>query len=81
MIKITPDTYIAMNTEFEEEGTPFRLTIPTQEEIDTCLEKSDHHHPKVVHKHMLEKEIELHFGSSYEKDIDELTSQQYGEYQ
>ncbi len=28
----------------------------------------------------LEKQYELHFGSSYERDIDELISQQYEEY-
>ena len=33
-VKITPQTYIDMNKEFEEEGTPFRIHIPTQEEID-----------------------------------------------
>ena len=33
-IEITPQTYIDMNKEFEEEGTPFRISIPTQEEID-----------------------------------------------
>jgi hypothetical protein len=32
--KITPQTYIDMNKEFEEDGTPFRIVIPTQEEID-----------------------------------------------
>ena len=29
----------------------------------------------------LEKQHELHFGSLYEKDIDEMLSEQYGEYQ
>ncbi|AON98510.1 hypothetical protein LIS021013_140 [Synechococcus phage S-RIM2] len=33
-IKITPQTYIDMNKEFEEDGTPFRIAIPTQEAID-----------------------------------------------
>lgn len=33
-IKITPQTYIDMNKEFEEDGTPFRIVIPTQESID-----------------------------------------------
>jgi len=33
-IKVTPQTYIDMNEEFEAEGTPFRITIPTQEQID-----------------------------------------------
>ena len=37
--KITPQTYIDMNKEFEEEGTPFRITVPTQEEIDEWMEK------------------------------------------
>ena len=33
-IKITPQTYIDMNKEFEEEDIPFRITVPTQEAID-----------------------------------------------
>jgi hypothetical protein len=33
--KITPQTYIDMNKEFEEDDIPFRIHIPTQEEIDT----------------------------------------------
>ena len=32
--KITPQTYIDMNKEFEEEGIPFRIAVPTQEQID-----------------------------------------------
>ena len=32
--KITPETYKKMNKEFEEDGTAFRVTIPTQKEID-----------------------------------------------
>ena len=49
MIKITPDTYQAMNREFEEEGTPFILTIPTQQEIDEQEERSRHCFPTVKH--------------------------------
>lgn len=33
-MKVTPDDYIKMNEEFERDGTPIRLTIPTQDEID-----------------------------------------------
>jgi len=33
-IEITPETYEKMNEEFEEEGTAFRIKVPTQEEID-----------------------------------------------
>jgi len=33
-IKITPETYEKMNKEFEEDGTPFSIEVPTQEEID-----------------------------------------------
>ena len=33
-IEITPQTYIDMNKEFEEEGLAFRIAVPTQEEID-----------------------------------------------
>ena len=32
--RVTPETYKKMNEEFEEEGTPFRIIIPTQEQID-----------------------------------------------
>ena len=32
--EITPETYEKMNEEFEEEGTAFRIIVPTQEEID-----------------------------------------------
>lgn len=34
MEKITPETYIKMNDEFEREGTPIRIIVPTQEQID-----------------------------------------------
>lgn len=34
MIKITPDTYKKMNEEFIREDMAFRITIPTQEQID-----------------------------------------------
>ena len=33
-IEITPQTYIDMNKEFEEEGTAFTIAVPTQEAID-----------------------------------------------
>lgn len=33
-IKLTPQTYIDMNKEFEENGDALRINIPTQEEID-----------------------------------------------
>ena len=33
-MRITPQTYIDMNKEFEEEGTPLRIVVPTQEQID-----------------------------------------------
>ena len=32
--KITPETYEKMNEEFEEEGLAFRISVPTQEQID-----------------------------------------------
>jgi len=34
VIEITPQTYIDMNKEFEEEDIPFRIAVPTQEAID-----------------------------------------------
>ena len=37
--KITPETYEEMNREFEEEGIPFRIIVPTQEEIDTWQQR------------------------------------------
>ena len=37
--KITPETYIKMNEEFEEEGMAFRIEVPTQEEIDRYFYK------------------------------------------
>jgi hypothetical protein len=33
-MKITPQVFIDMNEEFEREGTPIRLIVPTQEQID-----------------------------------------------
>ena len=36
-MKITPQDFIDMNKEFEEEGTPFSIIIPTQDEIDEKL--------------------------------------------
>ena len=36
-MKITPQDFIDMNKEFEEEGTPFSILIPTQDEIDEKL--------------------------------------------
>ena len=36
-MKITPQDFIEMNKEFEEEETPFRVLIPTQDQIDEKL--------------------------------------------
>ena len=38
--KITPETYEKMNREFEEEGLAFRISVPTQEQIDNWIKKS-----------------------------------------
>jgi len=38
--KITPKTYEKMNEEFEEEGLAFRISVPTQEQIDNWIKKS-----------------------------------------
>jgi len=38
--KITPETYEKMNEEFEEDGIPFRIGVPTQEAIDKWQEDS-----------------------------------------
>ena len=40
--KITPETYEKMNKEFEEEGMAFRIIVPTQEQIDTWINESNH---------------------------------------
>ena len=39
MIKITPKTYEDMNKSFEEEDLPFRIEVPTQEQIDKWQRK------------------------------------------
>ena len=39
--KITPETYHKMNEEFEEEGLAFRINVPTQEQIDEWIERSN----------------------------------------
>jgi len=41
--KITPQTYIDMNKEFEEEGTMVRIEVPTQEAIDEWKNWIDPH--------------------------------------
>ena len=40
VIKITPETYEEMNKEFEEEGLAFRISVPTQEEIDEWQQRN-----------------------------------------
>ena len=40
-VVITPETYEKMNEEFEEEGTPFRIIVPTQEQIDEWRQGDD----------------------------------------
>ena len=39
--KITPETYEKMNEEFIEEGLSFRIIVPTQEQIDNWIERSN----------------------------------------
>ena len=39
--KITPETYEKMNEEFIEEGLAFRIIVPTQEQIDEWIERSN----------------------------------------
>ena len=48
-IEITPQTYIDMNKEFEEEGTAVRIEVPTQEAIDKWL-----NHKEDIHKRTTE---------------------------
>ena len=44
--KITPETYEKMNEEFEEEGLAFRISVPTQEQIDNWIQKSQQEEEK-----------------------------------
>jgi len=44
--KITPETYHKMNEEFEEEGLAFRINVPTQEQIDNWIQKSQQEQEK-----------------------------------
>ena len=39
--KITPETYEKMNEDFIEEGLAFRIIVPTQEQIDNWIERSN----------------------------------------
>ena len=39
MIKITPETYEEMNEDFEKEDLPFRIEVPTQEQINKWQRK------------------------------------------
>ena len=41
---ITPQTYIDMNKEFEEDDIPFRIVVPTQEAIDEWQSKPPEHY-------------------------------------
>ena len=38
---ITPETYEKMNEEFIEDGLAFRIIVPTQEQIDDWIERSN----------------------------------------
>ena len=49
-VEITPQTYIDMNKEFEEDDIPFRISIPTQETIDKWQSQPPQH-IGVVHEH------------------------------
>ncbi len=39
--KITPETYKKMNEEFVEDGLAFSIIVPTQEQIDDWIKRSD----------------------------------------
>jgi hypothetical protein len=41
-IKITPETFVEMNKEFEREGTRVTIRVPTQEEIDEWKQWRQH---------------------------------------
>ena len=76
-IKPTPDDYIRMNAEFIKEDLPFRVTVPSQEQIDNVANRPEDYqqHQNLIviplQGELTEKEINLHFGSLYEKEIDE----------
>jgi hypothetical protein len=55
-VVITPQTYIDMNKEFEEDDIPFRISIPTQEAIDKWQSQTP---PPigVVHEHDMVAEM------------------------
>ena len=55
-VKITPQTYIDMNKEFEEEDYPFRIAVPTQEAIDKWQAEIPPH-IGVVHEHDMVQEM------------------------
>ena len=44
--EITPEIYEEMNREFEEEGTPVRINIPSQESIDKWLNHKEDIHTR-----------------------------------
>ena len=39
--KITPETYEKMNEEFIEDGLAFSIIVPTQEQIDDWIKRSN----------------------------------------
>ena len=39
--KITPETYEKMNEEFIKDGLAFSIIVPTQEQIDDWIERSN----------------------------------------
>ena len=39
--RITPETYEKMNEEFIEDGLAFSIIVPTQEQIDDWIERSN----------------------------------------
>ena len=55
-VEITPETYEKMQEEFIEEGLAFRITIPTQEEIDRWQAEIPVPTP-VVHNHDMVAEM------------------------
>jgi hypothetical protein len=40
-IKITPETYEKMNEVFEKEGTPLRIKVPTQDQINEWQKQNE----------------------------------------
>ena len=66
-MKLTPEIYEAMNDEFIKEDLPFRVTVPSQEQIDNAANKPEdyqqHQNLIIIPQQgvLTAEEIEAHF--------------------